>query len=123
MTTGQHHPGDLPAEPDPPADEAPPASDAPVIRGRHLRYLVVLVLDRSGLDLSPSEIDDRIRRAGFRSPGRPGKAVSDALRWAVANGQVRKVRRGRYAARHVTKQTRHRYRRRIAAHRTILGRP
>jgi hypothetical protein len=93
------------------------------IRGRHLRYLAVLVLDRNGGVMTPSEIDRSITASGFATAGRPGKAVSDALRWAVERGQVDKAGHGRYVIRGISRQTRHRYRQRLAALRHRAGAP
>jgi hypothetical protein len=36
------------------------------------------------------------RRGGFDVAGRPSKVVSDALRYEIAHGRVRRLKRGRY---------------------------
>jgi hypothetical protein len=91
------------------------AEDLPLIRGRHLRYLAVLILDRAQVVMTPSQLDQAIALAGHRTAGPPGKAVADALRWAIEHGQVTRVGHGRYAIGVLSKQTRHRYRARVAA--------
>ncbi|HUP86706.1 MAG TPA: hypothetical protein VM143_13665 [Acidimicrobiales bacterium] len=88
---------------------------APRLAGLDLRSaLVFLLLDR-GRPIPLAELDARIRRAGFDVEGRPGKAVSDALRWEVARGRVRRLGRGIYGPGVVAKVTKHRMRARVAA--------
>lgn len=50
---------------------------------------------------------------GFSTLGRASKVVSDALRWEVARGRVRRVGRGCYAAGHIPRATAYRIRRRV----------
>jgi hypothetical protein len=44
------------------------------------------------------ELTTAVEDAGLQAEGRPGKAISDALRTEVARGRVVRVGRGRYAA-------------------------
>lgn len=92
-----------------------PRRDLVWIRGRHLRYLLVLILDRTRVVMTIPELVEAIRQAGFGVPGVPGKAVSDSLRRAIDHHQVARVERGRYVTNGITKQTRHRYRKRVRA--------
>jgi hypothetical protein len=84
--------------------------------------LVVLLLDR-GRPMPLAEMDARLRRAGFVLAGRPGKAVSDALRWEVARGRVRRLGRGIYGPGVVAKSTKHRMRARVATTRNRAREP
>lgn len=93
------------------------AQDRILIRGRLLRYLLVLILDRTRGVMTIAEIEQDVGAMGFRVAGPPGKAVSDSLRWALGHGHARRVARGLYVTGGITKQTRYRYRRRIHAYR------
>lgn len=87
----------------------------PVIRGRHLRYLLVVILDGTRTVMTIPQLVEAVAMVGFSLPGAPGKAVSDSLRWAVGHEHVRRVGHGRYVTAGITRQTRHRFRKRIAA--------
>jgi hypothetical protein len=41
-------------------------------------------------------LTDMLEYQGFRVAGRASKAVSDALRWEIGRGRVRRLRRGLY---------------------------
>jgi len=58
------------------------------VAGRALRYGLLLVLHRHrGRDRSVSELVQDLAQLDVQPrPGRPGKVVSDALRWEVARG-------------------------------------
>ncbi|HEX4903780.1 MAG TPA: hypothetical protein VFV42_13260 [Acidimicrobiales bacterium] len=84
------------------------------LHGITLRYVLTDVLVRSGGPLTVPELVRAVERDGFSVHGRPSKAVSDALRWEIGRGRVRRVARGVYAAGHMPKQTRSRIRRRVA---------
>lgn len=51
---------------------------------------------------------------GVATRGRTSKDISDALRWEVARGRVRRVGRATYQVGHVARQTVWRMRRRVA---------
>lgn len=91
--------------------------DRPRARGLLLRSLLVLVLDarRGSAPMTVPELVEAAEQAGFAFSGRPGKAVSDALRWELERGRARRVGRGRYAAGYVAKSTRHRMQARVSA--------
>lgn len=94
-----------------------PAADVPddlvEVRGTELRYLLVVVLSDAGAPLSLAEIGRRVTLRGFAVSGRPGKAISDALRWEVRRGRARRLTRGTYGPGKVAKQTRWRMRQRL----------
>lgn len=87
----------------------------PVASGRELRALLVLVLLASDRALTVSQLVAAVERRGFTFAGRAGKEVSDALRWEVRRGRVRRAGRGLYGAGYVAKSSRHDLRRRVAA--------
>src|SRR5437763_15678012 len=88
--------------------------DAPVAAGLCRRSLLVLLLLDARRPMTVAELEAGVRRAGFTVTGRPGKVVADALRWEVARGRVRKLRRGVYIGGTVAKTTKHRMRHRVA---------
>lgn len=87
----------------------------PVASGRELRALLVLALLDSDRPLTVPQLVAAVERRGFSFAGRPGKEVSDALRWEVRRGRVWRASRGQYAAGSVAKSSRHDLRRRSAA--------
>jgi hypothetical protein len=82
-----------------------PGSRIP-LSGKLLRYAVTLTLLRSLRPVWVDEIVEAIEERGHRIAGRPGKTVSDALRWEIGRGRARRVGRGRYEAGHVPESTR-----------------
>ena len=87
----------------------------PHLAGLDLRSALVLVLLEQQRPMSVAELVRALRRRGLQPPPDPGKAVSDALRWEVRRGRVRRVRRGVYAPGLVAKSTKHRMEGRVAA--------
>lgn len=85
----------------------------PIIRGLRLRELLVLILMRAAVPMTVGELADAVERSGFAIEGRPGKVVSDQLRYEVARGRARRLDRGIYGAGHVTRHAKSRMRRRI----------
>ena len=67
-------------------------TEPPRLRGIELRYVLTNYLALHG-DRTVAELVVGLERLGFVIVGRPSKAVSDALRWEVKLGRVR--RRGR----------------------------
>ncbi|HUR49435.1 MAG TPA: hypothetical protein VMY88_07940 [Acidimicrobiales bacterium] len=92
--------------------------ERPVIRGLELRYVLVLALLGWKAPLSVAELVAAVERAGFSPPGRPGKAVADALRWEVRRGRVLRAGRDKYIVGYVAKVTRYRMQTRVARMRT-----
>jgi len=84
--------------------------------GLPLRYLLTLHLLADG-PLTVAELVERLEVDGIRLLGRPGKVVSDSLRWEIGRRRVVRVGRGRYAAGVVPRQTLSRMRSVVAAER------
>jgi hypothetical protein len=91
---------------------APPVR---AIGGLRLRELLVLTLLRDGAPMTVSALVAAVHERGFRIEGRPGKVVSDQLRYELARGRAHRVGRGVYVAGTVTRQARWRMQRRIMA--------
>ena len=98
-------------DPLPSADEC----DAPA-RGIVLRSALVLVLLDRARPTTVRELVSQLGRRGVVTPGRPSKAISDALRWEIGRGRVRRVSRSTYVVGRVSRQTAWRMRRRLADH-------
>ncbi|WP_006246150.1 hypothetical protein [Mycolicibacterium tusciae] len=89
-------------------------TDSLEVSGTDLRYLLTAYL----FDHGPStiaELVDALTYHGFHTAGRPPKAVSDALRWEVAQGRVLRMRRGRYCPASMPRATEHRIHMRVLA--------
>ena len=56
--------------------------------------------------MTVSELVDCLDHLECTPAGRPGKVVSDALRWEMRRGRVRRIGRGRYAAGRIPRSTR-----------------
>jgi hypothetical protein len=66
-----------------------------VLQGIELRYMLAVNLDIHGA-ASIFELIEQLEYQGFAIPGRASKTVSDALRWEMRRGRVRRIRRGVY---------------------------
>jgi hypothetical protein len=65
------------------------------LAGRDLRLVLTqTLLDRG--PLSTAQLVASLESRGFELAGRASKTVSDALRWEVGRGRVRRLGRGRY---------------------------
>jgi hypothetical protein len=62
-----------------------------------------------------AELIDALRHHGFSVRGRPSKAVSDALRWEIEHGRVRRLARGRYGPACIPRSTEYRIHQRALA--------
>ena len=98
-----------------------PGEPAAELRGRPLRYLLVRLLAEAGRPLTVGELVGACRAEGVQFRGRPSKLVSDAIRWEVRRGRVRRVARGRYALDHVPDSTMRWIRHRVAQTRWWLA--
>ncbi len=74
--------------------------------GRCLRYRLTLMLLSAQRPMSVEELIEGLERAGLAPCGRPSKVVSDALRWEIRRGRVRRLRRGVYIRGDVPRSTR-----------------
>lgn len=66
-----------------------------VLRGIELRYVLTRNLDVHGV-AGIYDMLELLDTQGFAVVGNPSKAVSDALRWELRGGRVRRLRRGVY---------------------------
>ena len=85
------------------------------VSGLRLRELLVLILLRHAAPMTVAALVAAVHARGFRIEGRPGKVVSDHLRYELARDRVRRAGRGLYIAGTVTRQARWRMQRRITA--------
>jgi hypothetical protein len=84
------------------------------VNGTELRYLLTTYLFDHG-PATVAELVDALAYHGFCVAGRPSKAVSDALRWEMVHGRVRRLRRGRYGPVSMPRATEHRISQRVLA--------
>jgi hypothetical protein len=84
------------------------------LRTIELRYALTLYLFQHG-PTTVTDLIDALYYQGFDIPGRASKSVSDALRSEVANGRVRRLRRGLYGPGEMPRATEHRIHKRVLA--------
>ena len=84
------------------------------IHGVELRYVLCFYLSQHGRATIPDLID-ALDYYNFGIPGHPSKSVSDALRWEIAHGRVRRLRRGLYGPGEIPRSTEDRIRKRVLA--------
>jgi len=84
------------------------------LRGVELRYALTLYLFQHG-PATVAELIDALEYQGFAIAGRPSKSVSDALRWEMEHGRVRRLKRGRYGPVEMPRATQYRIHRRVLA--------
>ena len=83
------------------------------LSGLELRYVLTDVICGSGDRVwSVADLASSLNDAGFVLSGRASKAISDALRWEIGRGRVRRVGRGVYVAGSMPGATRRRIRKR-----------
>jgi hypothetical protein len=83
------------------------------LRGE-LRCALTMYLFQHG-PATVAELIDALDFQGFDFPGRPSKAVSDALRWEMGHGRVRRLRRGQYGPDSMPRSTEYRIHQRAMA--------
>ena len=81
--------------------------------GRHLRYLLTMHLRESPVPLNVRELVALCQAEGVVFDRRPSKVVSDALRWEIGHGRVRRLRRGVYTSSQTPRSTVHWIRTRV----------
>ncbi len=81
------------------------------IRGIELRYVLTFYLSQNGQATIP-DLLEALDYYNFGIVGNPSKTVSDALRWEVARGRVRRRRRGLYGPGAMPRSTEDRIRKR-----------
>src|SRR3954447_18182308 len=74
------------------------------LRGIELRHVLTIYLAQQG-PMTVYELIDALEHQNFAVPGRPSKAVSDALRWEIRRGRVLRVRRGLYGSGEMPRST------------------
>jgi hypothetical protein len=84
------------------------------LRGIELRYALTMHLFRHG-SATITELAEALRWHGFAVRGRASKAISDALRWEMRYGRVRRLGRGRYGPGSMPRGTEHRIHKRELA--------
>ena len=81
------------------------------VSGVELRYVLTDLICGGGEDSwTVRSLVEALAGAGLRVSGRPSKEISDALRWEVRRGRVRRLARGVYGAGAMPGATRRRIR-------------
>jgi hypothetical protein len=83
-----------------------------LLRGTELRFALTIYLFQHG-PTTVADLIDALDYQGFDIPGRASKSVSDALRWEMVHGRVRRLTRGRYGPASMPRSTGHRIHRRV----------
>jgi hypothetical protein len=84
------------------------------LQGIELRYVLTMHLAVHG-PATVTEMIAVLRWHGFCVRGRASKAVSDALRWEIGRGRVRRLGRGRYGPGYMPRATEYRIHKRVLA--------
>src|SRR5690349_2288558 len=87
----------------------------PLLRARVLRYFVCLTVLQAKQRMTMPELIAALEQSGCRVSGRPSKAISDSLRWAVPRGWITPAGRGAYAPGRIAKSTQWYMRQALAA--------
>ena len=85
-----------------------------MLRGIELRYVLTINLAVHGPATIPSMIE-LLEYQRFCVQGRASKAVSDALRWEMRHGRVRRLRRGLYGPGEMPRSTEYHIHKRVVA--------
>lgn len=89
-------------------------TNAITLRGIELRYVLTHYLLHHGR-CSIAELAAELDSRGFAVPGRPSKAISDALRWERERGRVYRRGRGLYGPAGMPRSTEYRIHQRVMA--------
>lgn len=92
-----------------------------LVRGVELRYLLTIHLFNHG-PATIANLVESLASQGFEVGGHAPKSVSDALRWEVRRGRVRRLGRGRYGPGWMPRATEHRIHKRVLALRSKAAR-
>ncbi|MGZ5377040.1 MAG: hypothetical protein ACXWD8_03210 [Mycobacterium sp.] len=84
------------------------------VSGVQLRYVLTIYLSQHGRASIP-ELVETLEYYNFEPAGNPAKSISDALRWEIAHGRVRRLRRSVYGTGYIPRSTEHRIRERVLA--------
>jgi hypothetical protein len=85
-----------------------------ILKGIELRYVLTMYLAVHGAR-TITEMIDALEWQGFCLCGRASKAVSDALRWEIGRGRVRRLGRGRYGPGYLPRGSEYRIHQRVLA--------
>ena len=96
-------------------------SNRKVLQGVELRYVLTTNLAVHGT-ATIFEMVELLEYQGFTVAGRPSKTVSDALRWEMRRGRVRRLRRGLYGPGQMPRSTEHYIHKRVIAMRDEAAR-
>jgi hypothetical protein len=83
------------------------------ISGLDVRYVACVCLLDARSPMTLKQLIAGIEMMGFVVAGRPSKTVSDALRWEVRRGRIRRVGRALYAPGSMPRSTEWYIRRRV----------
>lgn len=75
------------------------------LSGIELRFVLCVYLLDARRTVTVSELVAHVEGLGVPLAGRTSKLISDALRWEVPKGRVRRVGRSRYAAGRMPRST------------------
>jgi hypothetical protein len=89
-----------------PADGYQPIDTHNALSGRDLRYVLTTYITQGHSTVA--QLVKKLAEDGYTVWGRASKVVSDALRWEIRNGRIRRLRRGVYTVAAIPKSTRHR---------------
>ncbi|MBO0865074.1 MAG: hypothetical protein J2P16_08400 [Mycobacterium sp.] len=84
------------------------------LRGIELRYVLTMYLLNHGRT-TIADLVVALAAQGFDVGGRASKSISDALRWEMRRGRVRRFDRGRYGPGSMPRSTEHRIHQRVLA--------
>ncbi|OBR97872.1 hypothetical protein BHQ23_06110 [Mycobacterium gordonae] len=84
------------------------------LSGIELRYVLTWQLALHG-PATIADMIDALEWHGFCVKGRASKAISDALRWEIARGRVRRLGRGKYGPGGMPRATEYRIHQRVLA--------
>jgi hypothetical protein len=90
------------------------------LQGIELRYVLTMHLCLHG-PADIAELVDALAWHGFAVAGRASKSISDALRWEMDHGRVRRLGRGRYGPGYLPRGTEHRIHKRVMALRDLAS--
>ncbi|OBH09241.1 MULTISPECIES: hypothetical protein [unclassified Mycobacterium] len=82
------------------------------LQGIELRYVLTMHLAHNG-PATIGQMIEALNKQGFRIRGRASKVISDALRWEMGRGRVRRMGRGRYGPRSMPRSTEYRIHQRV----------
>lgn len=85
------------------------------LRGINLRAWLVLAVADSDRVVTVAELVSGLDTSSYGYVGRASKTISDALRWEVRKGHLRRLGRGRYALGRLSRSARYRMRNRLRA--------